>query len=476
MKRRLTNLEEFLIADENRRAVLLRDEETRSAVRAWMGGEAFNEYLSHGPDTDHLGVGPKNIIFAPGVMGSSLHSAGLGGVWWLDIVRARNKLNQLRLGDDGETDVDPDSEVRAGAVDISYGPFRKAIAVSRVFGGSIHFPYDWRKRYRSSVDLLRNSIVEAYSDYQKPVHLVGHSMGGLMIRSTLMVHGKELWPKIGRIVFIGTPHYGSPSIAGYLKNHLWGTEELAILAMFLSRDTFRSLPGVLSLLPAPNGVYPGTRVGEDHPCANFDMYSAQAWKLDLNAAQTIQLQNILDEVCSMYKELHEWHNSLLQEQKGRMLVIAGVGLKTLFRLEFDSQFLGLWAHTEKITSRVPCVPNREGDGRVPLASARLEDVEVRYVKGEHGSLPNIPAVAQEVLSWLTESRLQLPDTCEGALAGHLSGSGEGTSASPLLDGSHVSDLFRTLPEYENPTAEFRRDIEAKLDAGNLPLVNFVKIL
>ena len=79
---------------------------------------------------------------------------------------------------------------------------------------------------------------------------------------------------MGRIVFIGTPHYGSTSIAGYLKNHLWGWEEVAVLAMFLSRETFRSLRGVLSLLPAPKGIYPGTRHGEDHPCANFDMYDA----------------------------------------------------------------------------------------------------------------------------------------------------------------------------------------------------------
>jgi hypothetical protein len=232
MKRALSKLEEFLIADENERAALIKDEETRLAVRAWMGEGAFNEYLSHSPDNDHLGAGPKNVVFAPGVMGSTLQSDGLGGVWWLDMVRARDKLNQLKLSNDGESDVDPDSEVRPGAVDISYGPFRKAIAISQSFGGSIHFPYDWRKPYRSSVDLLRNTIVEAYGDYGKPVHLVGHSMGGLMIRSTLMTHGKELWPKIGRIVFIGTPHYGSPSIAGYLKNHFWGTEELAILAMF----------------------------------------------------------------------------------------------------------------------------------------------------------------------------------------------------------------------------------------------------
>ena len=64
------------------------------------------------------------------------------------------------------------------------------------------------------------------------MHIVAHSMGGLMVRTTLMNY-PELWRRVGRIVFIGTPHYGSPAIAGYLKNHLWGFELLALLGRYL---------------------------------------------------------------------------------------------------------------------------------------------------------------------------------------------------------------------------------------------------
>jgi hypothetical protein len=160
-------------------------------------------------------------------------------------------------------------------------------------------------------------------------------MGGLMIRATLMKHGNILWPKVGKIVFIGTPHYGSPSIAGYLKNHLWGWDELAILGLFLSRDAFRSMRGVLSLLPAPCGVYPGTRHGQDQPYANFDMYDAKAWKLDLDNPATSSLQVVLDEFRDFHIQLHRWHMDLLQIYKDRMLIIAGLRQETLFRLEFD---------------------------------------------------------------------------------------------------------------------------------------------
>ena len=158
-----------------------------------------------------------------------------------------------------------------------------------------------------------------------PVHLVAHSMGGLMVRAALMDLGRELWPKLGRVVFLGTPHYGSPAIAGYLKNHLWGFELIALLGLYLSRQTLRSLWGVLGMLPAPRGIYPGTRPGDPaawrpddsrdayvHPCANFDIYRAEDWKLDLTPTQFAQLQKVLDGAAEFHRRMYESHQALDQ--------------------------------------------------------------------------------------------------------------------------------------------------------------------
>jgi hypothetical protein len=102
-----------------------------------------------------------------------------------------------------------------------------------------------------------------------------------------------------------------------------------------------------------------------------------------------------------------------------MLMIAGVGYQTLFRLAYEPQFFGLWEKAVKATARVDGDPHREGDGRMPLASAMLEDVEIRYVKGVHGGLPNIPSVYMDVFSWLRDQPLQLPDSVKRALSMHL---------------------------------------------------------
>jgi pimeloyl-ACP methyl ester carboxylesterase len=476
-EKKKTKLEEFQTSDGDRQLELLAtDEETAAAAAAWLGLDAVKELRKLWGGQHQGSVGARNLIVVPGVMGSALQSEGFGGVWWLDLVFSRDKLDQIALAAGGQNDINPGYEIQPCAIDVSYAPLRQALAKSPNLGGTVQFPYDWRKPLSASNKLLRNLILQTYDDYGKKVNLVGHSMGGLMIRSALIEYGAELWPKVEKIVFIATPHYGSPSIAGYLKNHLWGWEQVAVLGAFLSRETFRSLWGVLSLLPAPKGVYPGTRNGEDHPCANFDMYKADEWKLPLSAAEALDLQNALDTAANFHRDLYDSHAKHLDPvNKQKMLQICGVGYKSLFRLEVKKGWLGLWEDIDKITSRVEGDPNREGDGRVPLASAQLEDIEWRYIKGVHGSVQNIPAVAQEVLAWIDSKPLTLDTKPKDALSRHLAGGGE--SAAPHLDGSETISLLDD--EYDRYREIGEREIAqlvADLKAGKIPNANQVRIL
>jgi hypothetical protein len=299
---------------------------------------------------------------------------------------------------------------------------------------------------------------------------------------------------LGRIAFIGTPHHGSTAIAGYLKNHLWGLEKLAILGLYLSRETFRSFWGVLSLMPAPAGVYPGTAPNDNpkwapaksngnfyvHPCANFDLYDVNPWGLNLTPDQFTNLQIIMNAVAGFHKDLYAWHNDpaeLLQEYCDRMLMVAGVGYKGLFRLEYTDKLGGLWSSMDKITDRVPGNPHRDGDGRVPLASAQLKRITTRYVKGVHGGLTNIPAVYDDVFRWLKGERLSsLATTPADAMGGHLS-AGTDISDAPNLDGSamaHDDD-----PGYLNMAGFHQLDeaeADRRLERGVMPDFPLARIL
>jgi pimeloyl-ACP methyl ester carboxylesterase len=491
-----SQIDAFLRASTTERLQMASNDAYATDLKNHLGEAAYNEYraLVEQLDRQHLGsqVAP-NLVFVPGVMGSLLTSQKKGGVWWIDL-RSLDHIDDLRLAPDGDKDADPGNSVGPFASDISYEPFLTRVLSRDDFGHEV-FPYDWRKPLKASAKELRDVVLRLNRENGgEPVHLVGHSMGGLVIRVTLMEHGEDLWPKLGRIVYIATPHYGATAIAGYLKNHLWGFEMLALLGLYLSRETFRSLWGVLSLLPAPRGEYPGTRFesanpwkSEDkhtaymHPCANFDLYQAEAWKLELSPEQLSALQMILDGAAAFHRRLRAWHEGLDQERRDRMLVIAGVGYKTLFRLANQSGFFGLWERMEKVTDRIPADPHREGDGRVPLASAALENVAIRFIKGVHGGLPNIPAVQDDVFSWLSVgrlNRLKLPDSTEQALSQHLA-PGDTLSTAPILDDTARSNAATDDPGLwlsdETDTARVTA-LKADLEAGRLPEFTRIKIL
>src|SRR5439155_14646611 len=124
-----------------------------------------------------------------------------------------------------------------------------------------------------------------------------------------------------------------------------------------------------------------------HPCANFDLYDAAAYRLGLDADEQARLQRGLDAARVFHTTLAQWHRDLPQEHRDRMLVVAGVGYRTLFGLRYEPAFGFLWEHMDRVTTRRPGDRHREGDGRVPLASAQLEYVgDVRYMRAEHGRL------------------------------------------------------------------------------------------
>jgi pimeloyl-ACP methyl ester carboxylesterase len=480
-------VETFLLADTADRVRLALDPANADALRGYFGDQAFREYAATARrhHDAHLSAKSRsiNVLFLPGVMGSLLQSTTKGGIWWVD-VRTRKHIDDLRLSPDGKSDADPDNQIAPCTSDPSYEAFLTAVLARDDFCHSV-FPYDWRKSLRLSADRLRDMVLETHrANGGDAVHLVAHSMGGLLVRTALMLHGAELWPRLGRIVFIGTPQYGSPAIAGYLKNHLWGFDLMAVLGLYLSRETFRSMRGVLGMLPAPQDVYPnaGCEVGESddwfaHPCANFNFYRTEDWKLDLSPEQNAALQKILDEAAQFHRDLHAAHQALSPEYRQRMLIIAGVGYRTLFRLEYRSRLLGLWESMLKVTDRVPNNPDREGDGRVPLRAAMLDGVEVRYVKGVHGALPNIPEVWQDVFLWLKDQPLKLPSTARGALSAHMALSSR--SEVPHLDGSAQSAQFSDDPGWldlaEVPTERLEEYQEA-LKQGGLQEFSRVRLL
>ena len=113
---------------------------------------------------------------------------------------------------------------------------------------------------------------------------------------------------------------------------------------------------------------------------------------------------------------------------------------------------------------------------MPLASAALENVSIRYVRGVHGGLPNIPAVSEDVLRCLKNEAMQLPRTARAALGGHL---GEEASRAPHLDGSALANRYSDDPglwHMEPPPKQRLSALQADLIAERLPEFTRIRLL
>lgn len=461
---------DYFAGDIATRYALTRDAQYQPALRAYFGSAAFAALLAqaeHGVrifDRGALGAdAPRNMLVLPGIMGSMLRPGLLGGVWWIDAARAANRLNDLALQPDGTSDIDPDYGILPFALDQTYNPLLLAIQ-AREDLGLVQYPYDWRKLASASCDGLRDAIVQtARVNGGRPVHLVGHSMGGLVIRATLARYGADLWPLVGKVVTIGTPHYGSPLALQRMKYHLWSGDLMnKFLYLLLDHATLRSFWGVVGLLPAPRGIYPVSDARSDtydHPCVNFDLYDATTWLPELDTAARDQFQRSLDATHAAHVALHQTHAALDPALRARMLAIVGVGERTLARMAYRDPLRqrGMrLAFGEQVGDA-----HQDGDGTVTVASATLAGVETRYVSGAHGTLQNIPAVIAEVFRWLTDAPLQLATTPAEAVARRDL---DGLAAQPGLYHLHVP---QTVGESRSTTAA-RAEIQAQIDGGEVP--------
>lgn len=484
------SIESYLSVSGEQQYRMTLDPQFAPALRAYFGDAAYADLAALAErglrrlEVGSLGItAPPNLIFVPGIMGSMLRSKTLGGVWWIDALRGYDKLNRIGLALDGASDADSSYQIEPFAIDTLYAPFLQAALLRDDFGHLV-FPYDWRKSVTHSIAALRDLINHtAATNGGEPIHLVGHSMGGLVIRATLQAYGDDLWSKVGRIAFLGTPHYGSPLAVRNVKFHLWAADRQSLfLAVLVSPETLRSLWGAVGLIPAPRGVYPGTQPDSGqpwsgaavggayiHPCVNFDLYDASAWQLGISVEQETNLQRILDHTRQQYELMQRHHQTLDDNLRGRMAVIAGVGQSTLSRLAYEPGLFGM--RMARVGGRIDGDPHRDGDGTVPLASAKLEDIgAIRFVAGAHAALPNLKAVYEDVFRWLNEEPLKLPKTAEAALLGELGDEDDTINAYPDLTRPAEAHALGSTADtaVTAPTPEERAEIEARIRAGDIP--------
>ena len=248
------------------------------ALRTYLGDERYRRLhgLALRRATERTGTPTGNVVVLHDVMGGGLAVAHRRGgeetVWLSAAALTAGRLEWLRLGEDGRSDLSPDYEVHpTGIMKRLYGELLLTLAEQ----WNVHaFCYDWRKELSLAAAELAAGLSSWFED-GTPVHLVAHGLGGLVALTFIMEH-PERWKEMqgapgattgdgtpapgGRLLLLGTPTYGSCAVPLLLA----GSDGL--VRGLDEADPQRGRAGVLQVLHSWPGLYqmlPAPRTGEE---------------------------------------------------------------------------------------------------------------------------------------------------------------------------------------------------------------------
>jgi pimeloyl-ACP methyl ester carboxylesterase len=292
------------------------------------------------------------VLILPGIMGTQLGRSNPApwppNLLWLDpfdIIAGR--LAELRL---------PAAQplLTLGAIPYSYLGLMLSLRVAGL--DARNFEYDWRHSVQQSGRALAAAIAALPP---RPVMIVAHSMGGLVIRAAL--RDAACNGRVSRIITLGTPHAGAIGPAQALRGVYPTVRRLAALdhmhtAEQLAGEVFAGFPSLHEMLP--EGLLdPG----------GWPRYGLVPRPAMLRAAAECISQ--------------------LAPVDSRFTCIAGLGQRTATACSRSEHELSY-----EITSG--------GDGTVPMTSAVPAGAASRYCRCEHSELPRDAGVAAAVIELL----------------------------------------------------------------------------
>ena len=337
-----------------RRAIRVLGNAKLDVVSGLVGGP-----LPGGARDSALSTKRGTVVVLPGVMGSRLTTTANGReVWFSPWHLLRGRFTDLRLDVAEPMDVEVTGLVR------QYLPLLTHLDRS---WDVVPFAYDWRRSVKMNAAALADHLTANGIDIagDRPVHFVGHSMGGLVARSFLHEHHQDWTRGSGRLVQLGTPNWGSFA----MPLAVWGEERLvralALADVFHDEedilDTLASFPGVLELFPSPERLIPGTA-----EALHKRLYEPDVWPK--RKAPIFR---------SGLSEAAQFHAAYKTAAVDRLVYVAGDNQSTPYRARVEAD------------GQLSFGVTRSGDGRVPhfFGHEGLDaDLPVFFADSDHGAL------------------------------------------------------------------------------------------
>lgn len=335
------------------------------------------------------------VLVLPGIMGSEISLAENGDPVWFSLGQMnRGGIRKLQLGDDEAVQV-------SGVLMSHYGRLMRHLDEHH---HPVAVPYDWRQSMGAAAEGLQavlEQALEIADEWQQPVHLIAHSMGGLVMRALLRKQaGQALWERVrasqGRLLMLGVPNRGSLAPAA-----VFITRDLMIGAIaFLDWQTsyrraasiVAEFPGLLELMPRSDWAA--------RSCSLGSLWDEHTWRAlaAIDGRVAVPSQALLASAQALF-DPQAFAAELKQlADDPNVLYVAGVAEATpcrLFETEAFPMAVGEGPFAPDASSSLAAEGKRlvfdyttAGDGRVTWESGVLEPSRTWVVPVAHGDLPD----------------------------------------------------------------------------------------
>jgi hypothetical protein len=377
---------------------------TRRALRSWLtepSADAVAEFtplpalgvdraapLSRAITRDGQDSTRPIVVLLPGIMGSHLWRERKDRVWFDFDDLLAGGLRKIRFDATGI-----EAEALFG---MFYGDLAEHLEATHEV---VRLPYDWRlplDQLGSMLGARLRTLLDS-GDGKRPVRILAHSMGGLVVRS-LIHQDRALWDALmarpgARFVMLGTPNQGSHLMVETLIGKSSTIRSLGRMDLKHSLqgvlDIVGGFPGALQLLPRPGFQDTGKT-----PFGNY--FDTSVWK-KLKAEVTDfwfgDHTVAMPSDATLQAAAWLWFKDAAGEplpraHAERVVYVHGCATTTPCGLVNDS---GRWK----------MLGTAEGDGSVTWASGAIEGIGTRlWMPAEHGALADTEAYFDSLVSLL----------------------------------------------------------------------------